>query len=169
MSRAELKAEIEGAGCYVSPMTEHDLLEVVEIEETTGLSQWGWDAYRAELSKPEALMLVARRHLRDALTGRSLGGYIASRIDADELHVNNIGVWPEARRRGVGGALLSSVLGAAARRGAVEAVLEVRAGNLPAQSMYERFGFAVVGDRKSYYRGPVENAKIMTRRLAPAA
>ena len=32
----------------VSPMTEHDLLEVVEIEQTSGLSPWGWDAYHRE-------------------------------------------------------------------------------------------------------------------------
>ncbi len=169
MSRAELRVELERAGCVIVPMTEHDLLEVVEIEETTGLSQWGWEAYRAELDKPEAVMLVARRHAPDALTGRSLSGYIAARINADELHVNNIGVWPESRRQGVGGALLGAALEAAVRRGAVEAVLEVRAGNLPAQRMYERLGFRAVGERRNYYREPVEDARIMTRRLAPAA
>lgn len=160
---------METAECVIVPMTEHDLLEVVEIEETTGLSQWGWEAYRAELEKPEAVMLVARRNSTDALTGRSLSGYIAARINADELHVNNIGVWPESRRRGIGGALLGAVLEAAARRGAFEAVLEVRASNRAAQRMYERFGFRVVGKRKNYYREPVEDAMIMTRGLAPAA
>ena len=164
-----MKVELEEAGCVIVPMTEHDLLEVVEIEETTGLSQWGWEAYRSELEKHEAVMLVARRNHLDALTGRHLSGYIAARIDADELHVNNIGVWPESRRRGVGGALLGAALEAAARRGAFEAVLEVRASNLAAQRMYERFGFAAVGVRRNYYRAPVEDAKIMTRRLAPAA
>jgi ribosomal-protein-alanine N-acetyltransferase len=160
---------MEQADCVVVPMGEHDLLEVVEIEETTGLSQWGWEAYRAELEKPEAVMLVARRNVPDSQTGRLLSGYIAARINADELHVNNIGVWPDARRRGVGGALLGAALELAARCGAVEAVLEVRAGNLAAQAMYERFGFAVVGERRNYYREPVEDAKIMTRRLAPTA
>ncbi len=169
MSRAELKVELEGAGCAIVPMTEHDLLEVVEIEETTGLSQWGWEAYRAELEKQEAVMLVARRNTPDALTGRSLSGYIAARINADELHVNNIGVWPESRRRGIGGALLGAALELAARCGAREAVLEVRAGNLAALLLYDRFGFAVVGERRNYYREPPEDAKIMTRRLTPAA
>jgi ribosomal-protein-alanine N-acetyltransferase len=169
MARAELRVALERAGCVIEPMSEHDLLEVVEIEETTGLSQWGWDAYRAELEKPEAIMLVARRDTPDAQTGRRLGGYIAARMNADELHVNNIGVWPESRRRGVGGALLGAALEVAARCGAVEAVLEVRAGNLPALLLYERYGFAVVGERRNYYREPPEDAKIMTRRLAPSA
>jgi ribosomal-protein-alanine N-acetyltransferase len=150
-------------------MSEHDLLEVVGIEETTGLSQWGWEAYRAELDKPEAVMLVARRDEPEPETGRRLGGYIAARVNGEELHVNNLGVWPDARRRGIGGALLGAALELAARCGAVEAVLEVRAGNLPALKMYERFGFAVVGVRRNYYRAPAEDAKIMTRRLAPTA
>lgn len=169
MARAELRVTLERAGCVIEPMDEHDLLEVVEIEETTGLSQWGWDAYRAELEKPEAVMLVARKDTPDARTGRRLGGYIAARLNADELHVNNIGVWPESRRQGVGGALLGAALELAAHCGAVEAVLEVRAGNLPALLLYERFGFAVVGQRRNYYREPAEDAKIMTRRLAPTA
>ena len=169
MSRAELRVELEAAGCVIVPMNEHDLLEVVEIEETTGLSQWGWEAYRAELEKPEAVMLVARRNAPEDETGRRLSGYIAARINADELHINNIGVWADARRRGVGGALLGAALELAARCGAYEAVLEVRAGNLPAQAMYERLGFEVVGERRNYYKEPVEDAKIMTRRLAPTA
>ncbi len=114
-------------------------------------------------------MLVARRNVPEVQTGRRLGGYIAARINADELHVNNIGVWPETRRRGVGGALLGAALELAAGCGAYEAVLEVRASNLPAQMMYERFGFEVVGERRNYYKEPVEDAKIMTRRLAPTA
>ena len=169
MARARMRVELERAGCVIVPMSEHDLLEVVEIEETTGLSQWGWEAYRAELEKPEAVMLVALRNVPEEGTGRRLSGYIASRINADELHINNIGVWPEARRRGVGGALLGAALDLAARCGAFEAVLEVRVGNLPAQAMYERLGFEAVGVRKNYYREPVEDAKIMTRRLAPTA
>ena len=169
MVRARLRVELERSGGVIVPMCEHDLLEVVEIEETTGLSQWGWEAYRAELEKPEAVMLVARRNSPDEETGRRLSGYIAARINADELHVNNIGVWPEARRRGVGGALLRSALEVAARCGATQAVLEVRAGNAPALTMYERFGFEAVGERRNYYRDPVEDAKIMVRRLAPNA
>jgi ribosomal-protein-alanine N-acetyltransferase len=169
MALARMRVEVVSAGCVIEPMCEHDLLEVVEIEESTGLSQWGWEAYRAELEKPEALMLVARRLAPEEQSGRHLSGYIAARITAGELHVNNIGVWPEARRRGVGGALLGTVLELAARRGAHEAILEVRASNLPARAMYERLGFEVVGERKRYYKGPVEDAKIMTRRLAPTA
>ena len=48
---------------YVSldRMTEHDLLEVVALEQMCNLSPWGWDAYHTELqSTANSLMLVAR-------------------------------------------------------------------------------------------------------------
>jgi ribosomal-protein-alanine N-acetyltransferase len=158
--------EKEHAGFVIGQMTEHDLLEVVEIEEACGLSLWGWDAYRTELDRPESIMLAARRGAPDA-RGRTLGGFLASRISADELHVNNIGVRFEERRRGLGGVLLALALDAAAEQGATLAVLEVRAGNLAAQALYRRSGFAVVGTRRNYYRQPPEDALVMTRPLAP--
>ena len=168
MSRAGLKGECEGEGCALVHMCEHDLLEVVEIEETTGLSQWGWDAYRAELARPEAVMLVVRRDTPDD-AGRYVKAYIASRVSADELHINNIGVREESRRGGLGAALLGAALEEGASRGARLAVLEVRAGNSAAQALYRRFGFEVVGQRKDYYRAPIENALVMTRPLRPPA
>ena len=169
MSCAGMRLELEGAGCAVVPLSEHDLLEAVEIEESTGLSQWGWDAYRAELFKPEAIMLAARRDKPDPLTGKRLMGFAAARISADELHINNIGVRTESRRCGVGGALLGACLEIGAGRGARLAVLEVRASNAAARALYERLGFLVVGERRKYYREPVEDALIMTARLVPKA
>ena len=113
-------------------------------------------------------MLVARRARAD-VSGRRLDGYIAARISADELHINNIGVRPDFQRQGVGRALLCAALDIASARGARLAVLEVRAGNTAARTMYERVGFKVVGERRNYYRQPVEDALVMTMRLAPKA
>ena len=166
MARAREVAAEASAGLAAERMSEHDLLEVVEIEETTGLSLWGWDAYRAELYKPEAIMLVVRAR---GAGPHGVAGFIAARMSADELHVNNIGVRHGYRRRGLGGLLLGAALGAAAGRGAAGAVLEVRASNIAAQALYARFGFAVAGRRKNYYRDPPEDALVMTRALGAAA
>ena len=40
--------------------------------------------------------------------------------------------------------------------------LEVRESNAPARSLYEKFGFIKVGERKNYYSDPTENAVLMT-------
>lgn len=156
----------------ISQMTEHDLLEVVEIEETCGLSRWGWEAYHAELAGDRnSIMLVARvRSGRDdTSSGQKVKGFIASRIIADELHINNVAVRRPYRRLGVAKMLLETALNEAASRRARVAFLEVRAGNVPAQLLYERCGFKVTGRRSSYYTQPLEDALVMSLAIRSSA
>jgi len=153
-------------GLSIGRMTEHDLLEVVEIEEIAGLSVWGWDAYHKELQSPEdVIMLVATNAMSDSIPGRNIAGFIISRLVAGELHINNVAVRPEVRRQGVGAKLLAAVLSHGRSQGARLAFLEVRAGNAAAQGLYRRCGFEVAGRRKAYYAQPVEDALLMSLSL----
>ncbi|MGI9107013.1 MAG: ribosomal protein S18-alanine N-acetyltransferase [Pyrinomonadaceae bacterium] len=165
MPRVETARESEYIDYQIEPMTAHDLLEVVEIEEACRLSLWGWDSYHSELLRPEAIMLVARRARPDQLSGRSLFGFLSARVCVDELHINNIGVRETARRRGVGHTLLSTAIAMSKQLGAFIAVLEVRAGNAAAQSLYLRSGFEIGGRRRNYYHDPVEDALLMNALL----
>jgi ribosomal-protein-alanine N-acetyltransferase len=163
MSRASPILDEEANASFIEGMTEHDLLEVVEIEESCGLSCWGWDAYHLELKDGyPGLMLVARCSPVD---GKLLSAFLVSRIVADELHVNNIAVRPAYRRQGIGSALLMKVLDVGARKGARFAILEVRDSNKSAQALYASQGFEVVGRRKDYYVNPLEDALIMRATL----
>lgn len=145
----------------IDQMTEHDLLEVVEIEETSGLSRWGWSAYYAELQTDNsALMLVARVAGRRSLRN-TLAGYIVARTGSEELHINNVAVRDEYRRRGIGRELLTQVIDTGKKRGAVSAFLELRAGNSAARALYEQCGFRVTATRSRYYSDPVEDAFVM--------
>lgn len=148
-------------------MTEHDLLEVVEIEEASGLSRWGWEAYYAELSDEQsAVMLVARYESFDREPSeKSISGFIAAHLIADEVHINNVAVRRPFRRRGLGDKLLAAALTEGARRGANSALLEVRLSNLAAQALYRKHGFKVAGSRRNYYSDPVEDALVMSRAL----
>lgn len=167
VERAKAGESIEILANYdVAPMSAHDLLEVVEIEETSGLSRWGWDSYHAELSRPESIMLVARRASPDE-RGKYLHGFVAARLGADELHVNNIGVREGVRRRGIGNVLLKHALERGEALGAHAAILEVRAGNLAAQALYRSLGFEVLGRRRNYYHDPTEDALVMSKPLQP--
>ena len=144
-------------------MTEHDLLEVVEIEENSGLSRWGWEAYYAELQGSNRdLMFVARvANGEPERSSPSLAGYIVARLGADELHINNVAVRDSYRRLGIGRALLDRILAEGRRSGSHAAYLELRAGNSVALSLYEKCGFRVTARRGRYYSDPVEDALVM--------
>lgn len=145
-------------------MSEHDLLEVVEIEQSSGLSRWGWNAYHAELrGENRNLMWVARpANGISPEEDESIAGYVVARLAAGELHINNLAVRQSQRQQGIGTALLNRVLEEAKCADAFVAFLEVRAGNAVAQAFYERCGFGVVGRRRNYYPEPREDALIMS-------
>ncbi len=144
-------------------MSEHDLLEVVEIEEQSGLSRWGWAAYYAELQTGNRdLMLVARPTHSAIIQSGPIAGYIVARETAGELHINNVAVRPEYRRRGIGAGLLNRVMEEAKRRHAHAAFLEVRSANHAAQALYEKSGFRAIARRADYYSEPREDAVVMS-------
>lgn len=150
-------------GFSVSPMNEHDLLEVVEIEQSSGLSRWGWNAYHAELrSENRNLMWVARLADGGGQGNELIAGYVVARLAAGELHINNLAVRQNHRQLGIGSALLNKVIAEGESAAACVAFLEVRAGNASAQAFYERSGFKVVGRRRNYYPEPREDALIMS-------
>ena len=160
---AEHKAPAEENDIAIERMTEHDLLEVVEIEEQSGLSRWGWAAYYAELQGGNReLMLVAKPLGTRGLRDHQIAGYIVARETAGELHVNNIAVRDQYRRRGYGSLLLGRVLDEARRKHATTAFLEVRSGNSAAQSLYQQCGFKAIARRSHYYSDPQEDAVVMS-------
>src|SRR3954447_3410603 len=98
---AEQRAAPEPVDVTITRMSEHDLLEIVEIEEQSGLSKWGWAAYYAELQGGNRdLMLIARPTRSYIVQASPIAGYIVARETAGELHINNVAVRAEYRRRG---------------------------------------------------------------------
>ena len=147
----------------ITRMSEHDLLEVVEIEEDSGLSRWGWAAYYAELQGTNRDLMLIARPLHDSdIQPVPIAGYIVARETAGELHINNFAVRAEYRRLGIGAALLNRVLDEARRHSANAAFLEVRSTNRAAQALYEKSGFRAIARRANYYSEPMEDAVVMT-------
>ena len=150
----------------ITRMTEHDLLEVVEIEEASGLSRWGWAAYYAELQGTNReLMLIARLAKAPIIEHQRIAGYIVARESAGELHINNVAVRDQFRRRGIGSALLGKIMEVARRLKVRVALLEVRSGNRAAQALYEKTGFKAIARRSDYYSEPREDAVVMSLTL----
>jgi ribosomal-protein-alanine N-acetyltransferase len=142
----------------IEPMRERDLMEVVEIEESSGLNRWGYDAYRRELfTNQNSVMIVAR----NLLPGPAVIGFFAGWTVEDELHVNNVAAHRDYRRMGVGRSLMEAAIDEARGRGVAQVLLEVRASNESAQQMYRNLEFCFVGRRRDYYRLPTEDALVM--------
>jgi ribosomal-protein-alanine N-acetyltransferase len=134
---------------------------VVDIEELTGLNRWGYDAYQREiLTNPDSIMLVARNTGIDQNSRRILG-FFAGWVVTDELHVNNVASHPDYRKLGIGQSLMEVGMDEGRLRGIKFVLLEVRASNEPAQTLYRKLGFRFVGRRPDYYRNPVEDAMLM--------
>uniref|UniRef100_UPI001F012A0B GNAT family N-acetyltransferase n=1 Tax=Falsiroseomonas oryziterrae TaxID=2911368 RepID=UPI001F012A0B len=117
--------------------------------------RWGADAIRLMLEMPGAFGLVAR------------DGFVLARVAADEAEILTLAVLPEARRQGVGGALLAGAMAAAAARGAAAMFLEVSEGNAAARALYAAAGFSGVGRRRRYYPDG-SDAVVLRRTLSPS-
>lgn len=95
--------------------------------------------------------------LLDQPTVRLLGaaeGFALVQIVPPEAELLTIAVAPAAQRQGLGRALLSRAMEAAAAEGATRLFLEVDIRNAAAIALYEAAGFARTGLRRAYYRHP---------------
>lgn len=80
----------------------------------------------------------------------------------DEAHIATIATHPDQRRGGIGEGLLRTALRDAYQQGARRAFLEVRAANLAAQALYQKYQFSVDGVRRGYYKDNLEDAILMS-------
>lgn len=84
--------------------------------------------------------------------------FLVTRLVAPgEYEILNIAVAPEFRRKGIGAALVQTVV--AGHPGTW--FLEVRESNVVARKLYTRLGFKQVGIRQNYYEKPPEAAIVM--------
>lgn len=150
----------EKAAITIRPMRPEDLEQVREIDRLSFSLPWPESAFQYELNaNPAARLWVAEVEWPPA--GRKLVGMIVIWLIADEAHIATLAVHPDFRGQGIGRRLLATALQEAIHKGANQAMLEVRAGNLAAQELYRRFGFEVKHRRPRYYRDNNEDALLM--------
>ncbi len=144
----------------IDDMRLDDLDAVQAVERASFPVPWPANAFRHELTQNKnAHYIVARE-------GDHIVGYAGLWLSLDEAHVTTFAVLPEHRRRKIGERMLLSLFDRAERLGAEWLTLEVRASNLPAQRLYEKYGFRPAGIRRRYYSDNNEDALIMwTERL----
>lgn len=137
----------------VLPMEERHLSALAQIEQQCFHVPWNESMLREELGK--GIFLVAEQN------GEAVG-YVGCQTVLDEGYITNVAVSPEARRQGVGRALISALTKRATELGLTFITLEVRVSNGAAIALYIEAGFERVGLRKNFYSAPCEDAVLMT-------
>jgi [ribosomal protein S18]-alanine N-acetyltransferase len=136
-------------------MTLPDVPDVHMIDTLSFSLPWSERSFRFELAENPA----SRGWVADV--DGQIAAMLVLWLIIDEAHIATIATHPEFRRQGIGEAILLHSLRAAQVEGARRAFLEVRAGNLAAQSMYKKYGFEVAGVRPHYYKDNNEDALLM--------
>jgi len=116
----------------------------------------------------ERLLLDKAVIAHRAVTGRTLAGFILSRLAAGEAEILSVAVAPARRGRGLARKLLDLHLRRLAGLGAAAVFLEVDEDNAPARRLYAGAGFREVGRRPAYYVRDTQvpsNALVLRRDL----
>lgn len=139
----------------ITKMRRRHLRRVLAIETRVYPRPWSASLFLSELAQRSTRSYIVARYEGEVV------GYAGMMFTGLEAHITNIAVDPTFHSRKVGSRLFLTLITEAIARGAETVSLEVRVSNLPAQAMYEKFGFAVAGTRKGYYIETKEDAFVM--------
>ena len=156
----------------IRPMQPADLDAVLAIAaDSPEAPHWQRSAYAPYFADPEPPLL--RAAFVAALSGRIVG-FAAATLLLDPLgtaepenrcELDSMAVAPDARRQGIGAALLQQVLNWAVTHDCRRFTLEVRAANAAAIRLYEQHGLRREGIRPGYYADPPDDAVLLGRPL----
>lgn len=145
----------------VRPAAAEDVPRLMEIARNSSTAaRWNENEYAKLFTQPAsrgAAVLVIEEN-------GQVAGFLAGRRltpDGAEWEIENVAVSRPAQRRGLGSRLLGEFLALAREQGGRDIFLEVRASNVAARRLYEKWAFAEAGVRKSYYQGPTEDALVL--------
>jgi len=141
-----------------------DFHQMAQLSQDATAAHWAEDVYQNMLKGegPQRLLLVAEE------AGELCGLLVALRETSD-WELENIVVASHRRRRGIGGDLMDELIAKATVGGAEKILLEVRASNVAAISLYQSCGLEIWSTRKSYYSNPLEDAVLMIKKIGKSA
>ncbi len=135
-----------------------DLARILELEELCfGAEAWTSSMVAEEFGRSGGIFLGV---------GHPLDAYVCGWAIVGELHLLQIAVHPDARRRGLATQVHEALLRAAAPH-AEYGWLEVKVGNAAAISFYERLGWVPTGRRPCYYADGSDAIVFRLPSLAP--
>jgi len=136
------------------PIERIHLQEIIEIDQAAFPEPWSKKLWLKEIDRMDRSYYVA-------VEGGAVIGFGGGLLAGGDFHITTIAVRESNHGKGVATQIMVRLLEEAIAMGATDLTLEVRVGNLPAQSLYRKFGMAPAGVRRAYYQPDNEDALIM--------
>ncbi len=152
-----------------------DIDRVHQIKVEQFPNPWKKELFHDELTHDMAHFYVAEEKNKillgtgntgeqlDKKSGENVGeivGYILFWIIEETLELHDIAVSGRNQGKGIASTLMDFLLKSARKKKVEEIFLEVRRSNQKAITLYEKFDFKKIGERKNYYNNPPEDALI---------
>lgn len=138
----------------ISNMTISDFETISPIYNSDFDEFWSTDILKSELDNKNSFYIVAKYNTE-------LVGFAGLWKSVDDVHITNIVVKKNFRKKGIGTLLLKKLISLTKQLQFKELTLEVNSSNIPAIQLYSKFAFKILGTRKKYYNN-TDDAIIMT-------
>lgn len=135
-----------------------DSVQIAELEREIFPDAWTKEGIEETFHQSHAFIVVVEENMK-------IQGYAIIYHVLDEAEIARIAVRNEGRQQGTGSELLAFCEAICKEKDMKRMLLDVREGNLPARSFYEKHGFCVDGIRKRFYENPQEDAILMSKSL----
>jgi ribosomal-protein-alanine acetyltransferase len=143
--------------------TSDDLDAVVALDRVIFPDDaWPRDKFEDDLRSSFAHFLVVENE--GTISGYAIAQHLPGNDVAD---IHNLAVVEAHRGEGLGAVLLDALVAWCESRHATAIMLEVRADNESAQSLYSSRGFQTIATRPGYYQPACVDALVMRREVTP--
>lgn len=146
---------------HIRWMIRRDMPEVLEIESRSFEFPWTEEDFIRCLRQRNCIGMVAEYDER-------VVGFMIYELHKNRLHVLNLAVHPNFRRRGVGEQMANKLVSKLSNQRRNSILLEVRETNLCAQLFFRELGFRAISVLRDFYEDTVEDAYLMQYRFAAA-
>lgn len=155
-------AESSKSCVHIRWMIRRDMPAVLAIEDSSFEFPWSEEEFIRCLRQRNCIGMVAERD-------DQVVGFMIYELHKNRLHLLNFSVSPEARRCGVGTAMMEKLAGKLSTERRNRIMLEVRETNLEAQLFFKTFGFKAISVLRDFYEDTTEDAYLMQFRYRPSA
>ena len=145
---------------HIRWMIRRDMPEVLATEKASFEFPWFEEDFIRCLRQRNCIGMVAEHDDR-------VVGFMIYELHKSRIHVLNLAVAADYRRRGVGSQMVAKLIAKLSSQRRSRVVLEIRETNLGAQLFFRENGFRAVAVVRHFYADTPEDAYVMQHRYRP--